>query len=95
MSKDKFEVEEGSAPISQEDIIKMFFILIRQNQEVNNGATMSFPLEIFKTLPKKLELSFEKKDGRLFVSVPFEEGRKKRKKRSTLLLPANHLILHN
>jgi hypothetical protein len=65
---DKFKVEDGSCPIDLEDIYKMFYILVRQNQEANPGTVLSFPLEVFKTLPQKIQIAFEKKDGRLFCS---------------------------
>ena len=90
---DKFEVEQGSCPIDLEDIYKMFYILVRQNQEANPGTVLSFPIDVFKTLPKKLQMSFEKKGGRLFCSVPYEEGRSSRKKKkSALLLPRSGII---
>jgi hypothetical protein len=91
---DKFKVEDGSCPIDLEDIYKMFYILVRQNQEANPGTVLSFPLEVFKTLPQKIQIAFEKKDGRLFCSVPYEEGRSSRKKKkSVLLLPPDGIFL--
>ena len=93
-SEDKFQVEDGSCPIDQNDIIKMFWVLMRQNQENNPGTTMQFPLGVFKTLPNKLEFTFEKKGDFLHVSVPYETKRTKRPTAPQLVLPNQGIIVN-
>jgi len=90
-SKNKLEVEEGSAPITLEDIYKMFYILLRQSQDLKPGSKMSFPLEVFKTLPKQIQVSFERKHGRLFAWIP-EKKSERKKAKSRLLLPNDKII---
>lgn len=95
--KDKFQVEDGSCPIDQNDIIKMLWVLLRQSQENNPGTTMQFPLGVFKTLPDKLQFTFEKKDDVLHVSVPYETKRTKRVKTPSapqLVLPNQGIIVN-
>jgi hypothetical protein len=94
--KDKFEVEDGSCPIDQNDIIKMLWVLLRQSQENNPGTAMRFPLAVFKTLPGKLEFSFQKVGDFLEVSVPYETKRTARKRKNLVLTPAEpQLVLPN
>ena len=89
---------KGSCPMTLHDIYAMFYILVRQNQqkkqgsaELDPGKKLSFPLEVFKTLPKVPKLIFEKEHGRLFVSIPVKPNSQKKKKRK-LFLPDRRII---
>jgi hypothetical protein len=73
------------------DIYALFYILVRQNQHQNPNSVMSFPLQVFKTLPKKPVLAFVKKQGRLFVSIPVKPSDRKKKK-SRLFVPDTRII---
>jgi hypothetical protein len=83
------EVPESPPKMSLKDIYVLFFVLVKQNQKVHPGSKMSFDLNIFKTLPKDMKITFERKDGRLFAYVPEKAQRKKRR----LLLPPDKKII--
>ena len=59
--------------MSPEQICAMFYVLVRQNQCMGDDNVMSFPMELFKTLPKKPKLLFYKKNGCLVAKVPDED----------------------
>ena len=73
------------------DVYAMFYLLVKQSQKLKPGSKMSFDLNAFKALPKKVAVNFERKGGRLFVWIP----RKRQKKKSRLLLPGNQIITPN
>ena len=83
---EQLELEEGSVDVTLEDVYKMFYILLRQSQSLKPGSKMSFPLGVFKTLPKKVKVNFLRKDGRLFAWIP-EKRKNLNKKKSALYLP--------
>lgn len=93
------ETNEDTVTITQEeytrlqDVTKMFYILVKQSQRQSPGSQMSFDLRVFKQLPKRLKLMFEKRHGRLFAWIP--EKAKDRKKKSILTLPSRKLITPN
>lgn len=89
--KPKLKLEKDSANMTLQDIYAMFYILVRQSQELKPGSKMSFPLEVFKTLPKKPQIYFENKHGRLFAWIPTKP--KDRKKKSKLHLPPKQKII--
>jgi hypothetical protein len=89
--KDELDLEEGSVKITLKDIYVMFYILLRQSQNLKPGSKMSFPLGVFKTVPKKISVSFERKHGRLFAWIPEKRKRKKAEK-SKLYLPGRRII---
>ena len=78
-------------PMTLEDVYKLFYVLVAQNQQQHPGTQMSFDLKIFNNLPKNLKLNFEKKSGRLFVWIK----RKKEKKKSSLYLPTHKIVTPN
>ncbi len=82
--EEKLELEEGSAKITLKDIYLLFYTLVKQNQKLHPGSKMSFDLRVFKNLPKKVQIHFERNHGRLFAWIP--ETPKDRKK-SRLYLP--------
>ena len=88
--EEKLDLEEGSCEMTLKDIYVLFYILVKQNQERNPGSQMSFPLELFKNLPKKLGVNFERKHGRLFAWIPSKA--KDRKKKCKLILPERKII---
>lgn len=83
---EQLELEEGSANVTLEDVYKMFFILLRQSQSLKPGSKVSFPLNVFKTLPNKIRVNFLRKDGRLFAWIP-EKRKNLNRKKSVLYLP--------
>lgn len=96
----ELELEEGSCPMTLHDIYAMFYVLVRQNQQVKPGSPeldpgkkLSFDLKVFDTLPKKPTLVFRKEHGRLFVSIPLKPS--DRKKKSRLHLPKKRIITNN
>ncbi len=91
--KPEFNLEEGSTDMTLEDIYVLFYKLVEQNQKLHPKSKMSFDLNMFKNLPKKIAVTFEKKDGRLFAWIP--EKPKDRKKKNRLFLPENRIITLN
>lgn len=89
----KLNLEEGSAKITLKDVYVLFYILLKQNQKLHPGSKMAFDLKVFKNLPKKISVSFERKHGRLFAWIP--EKPKERKKKSRLFLPGHKIITPN
>lgn len=89
----KLELEESLAEVTLQDIFKMFYILLKQNQYLHPGSKMSFDLNAFKALPKKLKVNFIREHGRLFAWIP--EKPKDRKKKSRLYLPEHRIITPN
>lgn len=92
--EEKLNLEPGSADMTLQDIYAMFYILVRQSQTVKPGSKMSFPLEAFKTLPKKPAIYFERKHGRLFAWIP-EKPKDRKKPKSKLYLPTHKIITDN
>lgn len=90
---EEMKLEEGSCPMSLQDIYVLFYTLIKQNQALHPGSKMSFDLKLFKNLPKKIGIHFEKKHGRLFAWIPSK--RKDRKKKSNLYLPSHKIVTPN
>lgn len=89
------EPEEGSAKITLEDVYKMFYVLLKQNQKQHPGGQLSFDLKVFKTLPKKLNINFERRTGRLFVWIPEKPKDRKKPKKSPLYIPKDRIITLN
>lgn len=94
---DRPEQKPEPLEMTKDDICAMFYILVRQNQQVKPGSPkldpgkkLSFDMKVFKTLPKVPELVFVKEHGRLFVSVPVKPN--DRNKKSNLHLPKNRII---
>lgn len=86
----KMRLSAGSADITLNDIYAMFYVLVRQNKAQGKDNVMSFPLGVFKTLPKSPQLSFINKDGCLIVDIPEEDDPNAEK--SDLYLPNKQLI---
>lgn len=93
--EEKLDLEEGSAKITLKDIYAMFYILVKQSQHLHPGSKMSFDLRVFKTLPKKPQIWFENKDGRLFAWIPEKPKDRKKLTKSKLFLPDNRIITLN
>ncbi len=91
--EDKLNLEEGSTKITLRDVYVLFYILVKQNQKLHPGSKMSFDLRVFKNLPKKIAVHFERKNGRLFAWIPGKQ--KERKKKSRLFLPDTKLVTPN
>lgn len=91
LKEPELNLEEGSTKITLRDIYVMFYILLKQNQKLHPGGKISFDLRAFKNLPKKIEVQFERKHGRLFAWIPGLHKRKKVKK-SGLFLPKTGII---
>lgn len=87
----QMQIAEGSAKITLNDVYAMFYVLVRQNEQMADGNVMSFPLEVFKTLPKKPRLQFINQDGFLTVTIPDDNEFKAGK--TDLYLPEKSLIL--
>ena len=91
----ELELEKGSAKVTLQDIYKMFYILLRQNQLQRPGSKMSFDLRVFKSLPKNLKVNFQQSYGRLFVWIPSKPKDRKKLKKSKLFLPTHKIINPN
>lgn len=94
MAEEEIQQNDGSAKVTLEDVYKMFYILIRQAQELQPGVKLSFPLGVFKTLPKQIKVNFQQKSGRLFAWIP-EKRNRQPKKKSKLALPSHEIITPN
>ena len=92
--EEKLELEEGSAKVTLQDAFAMFYILLRQSQKLKPGSKMSFPLQVFKTLPKQVKVSFMNKNGKLFAWIP-ETPKGRKKKKGLLYLPNDQIITQN
>lgn len=90
----ELELEEGSAEMTLQDIYAMFYVLVRQSQKQKPGSKMSFPLEVFKTLPKKPQIHFERKDGRLFAWIP-SKPKDRKKLKGNIIFPNHEIIIPN
>lgn len=90
---EELKLEEGSAEVTLQDIYMMFYVLLKQNQQLHPGSKMSFDLNVFKSLPKRLKVNFVREHGRLFAWIP--EKPKDRKKKSTLYLPEHKIVTPN
>ncbi len=86
-------LEEGSAEVTLKDVYVMFYIMLKQSQTLKPGSKLSFPLSVFKNLPKNIKVDFQKKNGRLFAWIP--EKTKVRKKTSKIIMPKNRIITLN
>jgi hypothetical protein len=93
VEESKMELAEGSADVTLTDIYAMFWYLVRQNKNLKEGNVMSFPVEGFKTLPKKPQLIFNREviDGKeyLIVDIPDESAEES----ALLYVPKKKLIL--
>ena len=85
MNEEDLNLEEGSAKVTLTDVYAMFYLLVKQNQKLHPGSKMSFDLNAFKTMPKKVAINFLREGNKLFAWIP--ETRKDRKKKSRLILP--------
>lgn len=90
----ELNLEEGSAKVTLQDIYVMFYILLKQSQRLHPGSKISFDLNAFKSLPKKVAVHFERKHGRLFAWIP-GKPKDRKKKSSRLILPGNRIITPN
>ena len=90
---DELELEKGSVEMTLKDVYVMFYTLLAQNQKLHPGSKMAFDLNVFKNMPKKLSISFERKDGKLLVWIPKKP--KDRKKKSRLHLPEHEIVTPN
>ena len=93
--EEKLNLEKGSAEITLRDVYVLFYILVKQSEQVRPGSKMSFDLRVFKNLPKKISVSFEKKDGRLFAWISQKPKDRKKLKKSKLFLPNLEIIIPN
>ena len=91
--EEKLNLEEGSTEITLKDIYVLFYILVKQSQKLHPGSKMSFDLRVFKNLPKKIKVHFERKHGRLFAWIPSKL--KERKKKSNIILIGGKVITPN
>ena len=77
MQKPELNIE--GAEVTLTDVYAMFYLLLKQNQKLHPGSRMSFDLNAFKTLPKKVAIT-EKPSNR---------------KKSDLVLPEHKIITVN
>ena len=92
MDEQELNLEEGSAKVTLTDVYAMFYLLLKQNQKIHPGSRMSFDLNAFKTLPKKVAVSFLRKKGRLYAWIPSKPSDLKKSK---LLLSEHSIITPN
>lgn len=91
---EELNLEEGSSEVTLTDVYAMFYLLVKQNQKLHPGSKMSFDLNAFKTLPKKVAVNFMRKGNRLFAWIPEKPSDRKRKK-VKLALPAHKIVTPN
>lgn len=87
-------LEEGSAEVTLTDVYAMFYLLVKQNQKLHPGSKMSFDVNAFKTLPKKVAVNFLREGNKLYAWIPGKQKDRKKKK-SRLILPPQKLITPN
>ena len=93
----KPEAEAIPQEMTFEQVYILFYFLVKQNhiQAKNQGVkapSIAFDLRAFKSLPKKIEVCFEKVDGSLLAFIPEKPSDRKRKKPSLLYLPNRNII---
>jgi len=93
MDEQELNLEEGSAEVTLTDVYAMFYLLLKQNQKIHPGSRMSFDLNAFKTLPKKVAINFLREKGRLYAWIPRKPSDSK--KSNKLLLPEHSIITPN
>jgi hypothetical protein len=91
--EEKLELEEGSAEVTLQEVYAMFYLLVKQNQQLNPGSKMAFDINAFKTLPKKVCVNFQREGDKLLAWIPGKP--KDRKKKSKLFLPDKRIIIPN
>lgn len=92
--KPELELEDGRVEMTPQQVNILFYLLVKQNQELHPGSKMSFPLQVFKNLPKELAIHFERKHGRLFAWIPSKRKDRERKS-SNIYIPKNKIITPN
>lgn len=90
MQKPELNIE--GAEVTLTDVYAMFYLLLKQNQKLHPGSRMSFDLNAFKTLPKKVAISFLREEGRLFAWITEKPSNRKK---SDLVLPEHKIITVN
>lgn len=88
MAEQDLNLEECSAEVTLTDVYAMFYLLVKQNQKIHPGSKMSFELNAFKILPKKVSVNFLRKCGRLFAWVP-------EKRKSKIIKPEHKIVTIN
>ena len=99
MAKEEQALElDGPIAVTLEDVYKMFYILVKQNDiqaraQGVKAPCISFDLRAFKNMPKKMCLEFKNRNGQLDVWINQKpKDRKTVKKPSMLYLPNNEII---
>jgi hypothetical protein len=89
MAEQELNVE--GAEVTLTDVYAMFYLLLKQNQQLHPGSRMMFDLKAFKNLPKKVAINFlaDKEAGKLLAWIP------EKRKRSKLVLPQHKIITVN
>ena len=90
VEESKLELEAGSAKITLTDVYVLFYIMLKQSQKQKPGSKVGFDINAFRNMPKKVEIAFEQKNGKLFAWVP---EKRNRKKRSRIYLPHKKSIV--
>lgn len=85
--------EEKAEPlnITANQVNALFWVLVRQNQNMGENNVLRFPMELLKTVPKNPQLLFEKKGGFLLARIPGEEA--KMPEQSDIYVPDKKLII--
>lgn len=91
---EELDLEPGSAEVTLTDVYAMFYILVKQSQELKPGSRMAFDINAFAALPKKVAINFERKGKKLYAWIPGKQKDRKKKK-SRLLLPGDKIITPN
>jgi len=94
MEEPELHLEEGSAKVTLTDVYAMFYLMLKQSQKLRPGSRISFKLNAFKILPKKVAINFlaDKEKGLLYVWIP---GKPSDKKKNKLVLPEHNIITVN
>ena len=71
------------------DVYALFYIMLRQSQQLKPGSKMAFDLKAFKNLPKKVAINFKREEGKLLAWVP------EKRKKSKLYLPEHKIVTVN
>jgi hypothetical protein len=87
-----FNNDEKKIQITVEDIAKLFYLLLKQNQRLHPGGKLSFDTKAFKNMPQKLVMNFENKSGRLFCWIP-EKPSDRKKKNMKVVLPDKRIFI--
>ncbi len=83
MGIDKAKPKETKVVASQTDYLRMFYLMLRQNDVVSEDKKMTIPIKAFQTIPTDATIHGEIEDGILSVWIKESRADKRRKKKAS------------